>query len=843
MVKLLRFEYVVKGTHFTNLLFVYVAAGVVKCRRYCVLLWCMQGYDPKVIEPKWQDRWHSEDLFAPTESTPRKKMYILDMFPYPSGDGLHVGHAKIYTASDVLSRYLRMKGFNVLHPTGWDAFGLPTENTAIKRGIHPAELTKQNIDRFRRQMQHLGLSYDREREINTTDPEYYKWTQWIFLQLFRMGLAYQDTAPINWCPSCKTGLANEEVVDGECERCGTKVEMRQMRQWMLRITKYADQLLKGIGGLDWPQFIKELQQNWIGRSSGAEIVFDVVGSSETIRVFTTRVDTLFGATYIVLSPNHPLAREVVSDECVKEVEKYIQESQKSVRVDIEATKEKTGVFTGGHAVNPVNGEEVPIWIADYVLMEYGAGAIMAVPAHDERDYAFAKKYDLPIKQVIVPKTASDEVDLPYVGSGVLIHSGGYDGQPSDRAIKGISESLQMKGRAQLKVNYRMRDWVFSRQRYWGEPIPIIHCEKCGAVPVPEKDLPVELPQVEKYEPTGTGDSPLAAVEDWVNVKCPMCPRMGKRETNTMPQWAGSSWYWLRYLDPHNSEEIAGSEKMKRWLPVDLYIGGAEHAVLHLLYARFWHKVLFDAGVVPQDEPFKRFRAVGLVMGEDGQKMSKSRGNVINPDDVVDEYGADTLRVYEMFMGPFDGSVAWNTDGIRGARRFLDRVWSVVNSHVQSSAQDSDGVELAFHKTIKRVSESTEQLRFNTAISSMMEFLNVIEKQASVSLSTLKGFVLLLAPYAPHIAEELWEILGHGQSLVYQPWPKYDDVIVGSADVNIPVQVNGKVRGELAIAPGVSKDEVERRSKEIPNIAKYLDGNEVSNVVFVPDKLINFVLKC
>lgn len=801
------------------------------------------AYDPKAIEAKWHERWLNEGLFAAAESAPKKKMYVLDMFPYPSGDGLHVGHVKIYTASDVVSRYLRMKGFNVLHPTGWDAFGLPTENSAIKKNIHPAELTKQNVDRFRQQMQSMGLSYDWDREVNTSDPNYYKWTQWIFLQLFRMKLAYEANIPINWCPSCKTGLANEEVIDGKCERCGTAVEEKPMRQWMLRITKYADQLLEGLSGLDWPKPIKDLQTNWIGRSEGAAIVFDIVDNADVrqLGVFTTRPDTLFGATYIVLSPHHPDVFKLTSHDRHKEVEVYIKEAQKPIRLNPEAEKEKTGVFTGAYAINPVNDQRIPIWVANYVLMEYGSGAIMAVPAHDERDFDFARRYELPIQQVVVPEVAADESALPYTGKGRLINSGQYDGQESSEASGAIVQKLQLTKRAKKAVNYKLRDWVFSRQRYWGEPIPIIHCEQCGTVPVPEQDLPVQLPPLDDFRPTGTGQSPLAKAKDWVNVKCPSCAGMGTRETNTMPQWAGSSWYWLRYTSPNFADGIADKQAMQQWLPVDLYVGGAEHAVLHLLYARFWQKALYDAGAVTHTEPFERFRAVGLVLGEDGEKMSKSRGNVINPDTVVAEHGADTLRVYAMFMGPFENAIPWSTESIKGARRFLDRVWKFIaeKREAVSETQDEE-TSLILHQTIRRVSESTEQFKFNTAISALMELLNVLEKK-SVTLHTLESFVLMLAPYAPHVAEELWEALGHGQSLMYQPWPAFDEKLIAGADVTIPVQVNGKVRGELTLPVNTLQVIVEQQARALTNVAKHLEGKNIGKVIYVQDKLLNFVV--
>ena len=805
----------------------------------------MATYDPKTIEPKWQAKWYGENLFAAPEGGPGKKMYVLDMFPYPSGDGLHVGHVKIYTASDVAARYLRMKGFAVLHPTGWDAFGLPAENSAIKQGVHPAELTRRNTERFRKQMQSLGFSYDWQREINTTDPDYYKWTQWIFIKLFRMGLAYEATAPINWCPKDKTGLANEEVVDGKCERCGTPVETKEMRQWMLKITKYADRLLEGLQGLDWPKFIFDLQQNWIGKSEGADIVFGLNSAAKELRVFTTRPDTIMGVTYIVLSPSHPLVPPLTTPGQQTLVEAYVQESKKSVKQEHSAEKEKTGVFTGSFATHPLTGEAVPIWVADYVLMTYGSGAVMAVPAHDERDFEFATKYQLPIKQVIVPAKAAGETKLPYMGEGVLINSGQFDGQTSAQAIKTMTEHLQLAGKCQKAVHYKLRDWVFSRQRYWGEPIPIIHCEKCGTVAVPEKDLPVRLPDVAKYEPTGTGESPLAAIAEWVNVKCPTCPNMARRETNTMPQWAGSSWYWWRYTSPFFKEALADPKAIQKWLPVDLYVGGAEHAVLHLLYARFWHKVLFDNGLTSVDEPFTRFRAVGLVIGEDGQKMSKSRGNVINPDEVVAQYGADTLRVYEMFMGPFESSGVWNTDSMKGSYRFLQRVWNWAQASLAQPAAVPEvpldpALEVAVQQTIRRVSESTEQFRFNTAISALMELINVLEGKP-VNKKTIGIFVLLLNPYAPHMAEELWQALGHERPLVQERWPEFDQALLARVDVKVAGQVNGKVRSVMVLPPGVSQIEVEKQARALPNVAKYLSGKEVVNLIFVQDKLVNFVV--
>lgn len=805
------------------------------------------AYEPGAIEKKWQKRWEDEQLFAVQDTSDKENLYILDMFPYPSGDGLHVGHVKIYTASDIVSRYWRMRGKNVLHPTGWDAFGLPTENTAIKKKIHPATLTKQNIDHFREQMKSLGWSYDWNREVNTTDPNYYKWTQWIFLQLYKAGLAYEATVPINWCPTDKTGLANEEVVDGKCERCGTPVETKPLRQWLLRITKYADQLLAGLDDLEWPKFIKDLQTNWIGRSEGARILFDVVHVPDVphLEVFTTRPDTLFGATYVVVSPNHPSLPQLTSEEQRQEVEAYAQEAQVPTGHTNDAEKEKTGVFTGSYAVNPITSEKIPIWVADYVLMNYGSGAIMAVPAHDQRDFEFAKKYDLPIRIVICPHypdTTCPILDEAYTGEGHLVESGEFNGTPSSEAGAKIVKKLSAEKKAEASVQYKLRDWVFARQRYWGEPIPLIHCDTCGIVPVPESDLPVELPEVEHYEPTGTGESPLAAIEEWVNVPCPSCNEPAKRETNTMPQWAGSSWYWLRYTSPEYDTAIADPAALDAWMPVDIYVGGAEHAVLHLLYARFWQQALKDQGIVKDSEPFLSFRSVGLVLGEDGEKMSKSRGNVINPTDVIAEHGADTLRIYEMFMGPFDHAVAWNTDSIRGARKFLDRVWNFVTKSIENPAEtDSEEVLLKLHSTIQRVTEDTKQFKFNTSIAAMMELLNMLERAQGATISTLNAFVLVLAPYAPHMCEELWELLGHDQSLAYESLPQADTNILTSARVTIPVQVNGKLRGEIVVAPDTDEATVITEAKAVSNVARYLTDVQIRKTVYIPNKLLNFVV--
>ncbi|MDP3997900.1 MAG: leucine--tRNA ligase [Candidatus Andersenbacteria bacterium] len=802
-------------------------------------------YKPQEIEPKWQKFWLDEKLYQTDTDPVKKKRYVLDMFPYPSGDGLHVGHVKIYTASDVVARYLRMKGFAVLHPTGWDAFGLPTENSAIKYGVHPAKLTEKNIDRFRQQMRRVGLLYDWDREVNTTDPEYYKWTQWIFLQLYKLGLAYEATVPINWCPKDKTGLANEEVVDGKCERCGTPVVQKPMRQWLLRITRYADQLLNDLGGLEWPKFIMESQRNWIGRKEGINITYKIKGTDETITCFTTRPDTNFGATFVVLAPEHKIAGQLAKKN--KEVADYIDRAaHKTERERMEEGRDKTGVFTGYYVVNQLTKREMPVWISDFVIGHFGTGAVVGVPGHDKRDFEFAKKFELPIIRVVVAAdddaSEIERIEQVQEDEGKMINSGFLDGMNIHDATERMKDYMQQNGYGKRMVTYSLRDWVFSRQRYWGEPIPIIHCDKCGAVPVPEDQLPVKLPEVEKYEPTGTGESPLAQIDDWVNVRCPTCSGMGKRETNTMPQWAGSSWYFLRYVDPNNKEALAGPEALKRWLPVDLYIGGAEHAVLHLLYARFWTKVLADAGALSFREPFLRLRNVGLVIGEDGQKMSKSRGNVINPDDVVAKYGADTLRIYEMFMGPFDGSGMWSTASIAGAQRFLKRVWGVVKGSSIADGVGNKELETLTQQTIKRVSESTEKFSFNTAIAALMEMLNELEKSVPVPRGVLERFVLLLSPYAPHLTEELWQYLGHKTSVLREEWPVFDERVLKQAAITIPVQVNGRLRGTLEVVVGAAKTVIEEQAWQVENVGKYLEGKQIVKVIFVPNKLINFVVK-
>jgi leucyl-tRNA synthetase len=799
-------------------------------------------YDFKTVEAKWQQEWLDTHA-GRTPDVTGKKMYVLDMFPYPSGDGLHVGHAKIYTASDVVSRYLRMKGFAVLHPTGWDAFGLPTENSAIKFKMHPRELTERNIDRFRGQMQRIGLSYDWEREVNTTDPFYYKWTQWIWLQLYRMGLAYEATIPINWCPTDKTGLANEEVVDGKCERCGTPVEQKPMRQWMLRITKYAEQLLAGLDAMDWPASIIDMQRHWIGKSEGALIRFNLEGGTDFIEVFTTRPDTLYGVTYVVLAPEHALVDRLTTASqrsAVDELRAAVK--QKTERDRIEGGSDASGAFTGGYVVHPVTHNKVPVWISDYVMGAYGTGAVMAVPAHDERDYAFAMKYKLPVVRVIEPSDVQVGETMPYTGEGVLVDSGNHSGQDTAPARNAIVEHLQMAGYGRQATTYKLRDWVFSRQRYWGEPIPIIHCAKCGIVPVPEADLPVLLPDVEHYEPTGTGESPLAGIADWVNVKCPTCPNMARRETNTMPQWAGSSWYFLRFADPRNNDVLASDSALRQWPQVDMYVGGAEHAVLHLLYARFWTLALHDAGVVPWREPFSRLRIVGLVRGEDGQKMSKSRGNVVNPDEVIDRYGADVLRIYVMFMGPFDASVAWDTSSIAGVARFLERVWKLATDHSHSDKPPSPEMLVALNRTIKRVSEGIEQFKFNTAIAALMEFLNTLDKTAELPRGVVETYVTLLHPFAPHMMAEAWQVLGHKDSIRTAAWPAFSSDLLNQAPRTIAIQVNGKVRGSVVVPPDVAQAYVEEQARAVASVARHLADQDVVKVVYVPGRLLNFVTR-
>lgn len=802
------------------------------------------SFNHREIEKKWQKYWEENKTFKTTEDDGKRKFYALDMFPYPSGAGLHVGHPEGYTATDILARMKRMQGYNVLHPMGWDAFGLPAEQYALDTGNDPAEFTEKNINNFRRQIKSLGFSYDWDREVNTTDPNYYKWTQWIFLKLYEKGLAYMDEVPVNWCPALGTVLANEEVIDGKSERGGHPVIRKPMKQWMLRITAYADRLLEDLEELDWPESIKEMQRNWIGRSEGANIHFQVDGHDETFTVFTTRPDTLFGATYAVLAPEHPLVEKITTPEQKEAVEAYLKQIQS--KSDLERTdlaKEKTGVFTGAYAINPANGEKLPIWIADYVLMSYGTGAIMAVPAHDERDYEFAKKFNLPIKQVVAGGDISKEA---YTGDGEHVNSDFLNGLNKEEATKKMIEWLEANGKGEKKVSYRLRDWLFSRQRYWGEPIPIIHWEDGTMTPVPEEELPLVLPKTDEIKPSGTGESPLANIEEWVNVVDPKTGKKGRRETNTMPQWAGSCWYYLRYIDPHNDKQLADPEKLEKWLPVDIYIGGAEHAVLHLLYARFWHKFLYDIGVVPTKEPFQKLFNQGMILGENNEKMSKSKGNVVNPDDIVESHGADTLRLYEMFMGPLEASIAWSTKGLDGARRFLDRVWRLFveeNGELNPKIVDNpetDTLERVYHQTVKKVTEDYEALRFNTAISQLMVFINEAYKAPILPKAYMEGFVKLLSPVCPHIAEELWEKLGYSNTIAYEAWPAYDEAKLVEDEVEIVIQVNGKVRAKLHVPADATKEQLEQLAMEDEKIKEQIEGKTVRKVIAVPGKLVNIV---
>ena len=801
------------------------------------------SFDHKRIEPKWQQYWEKNKTFKTGEESGKGKFYALDMFPYPSGAGLHVGHPEGYTASDILARMKRMQGYDVLHPIGWDAFGLPAEQYAIDTGNDPAEFTEHNINTFRRQIKSLGFSYDWDREINTTDPEYYKWTQWIFLKLFEKGLAYIDEVAVNWCPALGTVLANEEVIDGLSERGGHPVERRPMKQWMLRITAYADRLLEDLETVDWPENIKDMQRNWIGRSEGAEVTFGIDGHDETFTVFTTRPDTLFGATYAVLAPEHPFVAKITTPEQQAAVDDYLDVVKH--KSDLERTdlaKEKTGVFTGAYAVNPVNGSKMPIWIADYVLISYGTGAIMAVPAHDERDYEFAVKFELPIIEVVA---GGDVTKEPYTGDGEHVNSDFLNGLNKEDGIKKMIEWLEEKGIGTKKVTFRLRDWLFSRQRYWGEPIPIIHWEDGSVEAVKEEELPLLLPKATDIKPSGTGESPLANITDWVNVTDEN-GRKGRRETNTMPQWAGSSWYFLRYIDPNNKEALADIDKLKEWMPVDIYIGGAEHAVLHLLYARFWHKFLYDIGVVPTKEPFQNLFNQGMILGENNEKMSKSKGNVVNPDDIVESHGADTLRLYEMFMGPLDASIAWSTNGLDGARRFLDRVWRLLvddNDQVTSKLVDTDQtgkLEKVYHQTVKKVTENYEDLKFNTAISQLMVFINDCYKAEELPKEYIEGFVKLLAPVAPHITEELWEHLGHTESITYETWPAFDEAKLVDNEIEIVVQINGKVKTKLMVPTDTTREQLQEIAMGEESIKEQIEGKTIRKVIAVPGKLVNIV---
>lgn len=889
----------------------------------------MAKYPFESIEPKWQKFWDENKTFKTTEDIKfpkEKRRYILDMFPYPSAQGLHVGHPEGYTATDIYCRYLRMKGYNVLHPMGFDSFGLPAENYAIKTGTHPEVTTKANIKNFTRQIKALGFSYDWDREISTCDPQYYKWTQWIFLQLYKKGLAYEAETPINWCPSCLTGLANEEVKEGRCERCGEIVTRKTIRQWILKITDYAERLLEDLDTLDWPESVKLMQKNWIGKSEGAEVKFTVANTDDTpsetsLVVYTTRADTLFGATYMVVAPEHKLVKTLTTPEQEKAVNDYIEAAAK--KSDLERTdlaKDKTGVFTGSYAINPVNGAKIPVWISDYVLTSYGTGAIMAVPAHDTRDWDFAVKFNLPIIKVVASekevtalgngnlkegiallKKAGEELSsgdasaynklvekYPEIfnvanectaADGFTINSPGFIGLSTKESISKIIEWLSEKGIGKKAINYKLRDWIYSRQRYWGEPIPLVHCEKCGCVPVPEKDLPVELPKVKSYQPTGTGESPLAAITDWVNCTCPKCGGKAKRETNTMPQWGGSCWYYLRYLDPKNEKEFASKAAIDYWMPVDLYVGGAEHAVLHLLYARFWHKVLYDLGLVNTKEPFQKLVNQGLITsfafqrknktlvptdcveekngafiekatGEELErviaKMSKSLKNVVNPDDVIREFGADSVRMYEMFMGPLEVSKPWNTQGLIGINRFLEKIWSISSKPFTEKEPEGE-VRKSLHKTIKKVTEDTETLNFNTAISQMMIFVNEIAKLDTLPESLWRDFIKLLSPYAPHLCEELWEkYLSYKgtahKSIAYEEWPEFNEEYTKDNDVTIMVSVNGKMRDRFTVQTDTPKEELEKTALNTPGAKKFTEGKEIVKIITVPNKLVNIVVK-
>jgi leucyl-tRNA synthetase len=952
----------------------------------------MAKFDHQHIEQKWQDIWAKTKLFKTSEDDKKPKKYVLDFFPYPSGEGLHVGHLKGYSATDVYAHLKRRQGYNVLHPMGWDAFGLPAENFAIKKGIHPAITTAKNIELSKSQLTNMGLSYDWEREINTTDPEYFRWTQWIFIKLFEAGLAYEAEMPINWCPSCKTGLANEEVVNGKCERCGTEVTKKNIRQWVLKITAYADRLLNDLDKLDWPAPIKTMQKNWIGRSEGAEVIFkttDTTGKEHDLPVFTTRADTLFGATFMVLAPEHELVGKLATQGQKKAVDAYIKATANKSDIERqEEGKEKTGVFTGSFAINPVNGAKIPIWIADYVLTDYGHGAIMAVPAHDERDFAFAKKFDLPIKYVVEPSVKTITGDSAYhegepdvkreavcvivrnpkddtymgiswkkvfmhglvtggveagetfeeaarrevveetgyknlklvrepeiilntqfhhltkgvnrwarfhyvvfdliddekskispeeeamhevlwfkaaelskffsvtegefidnligndnyifTGAGVLGNSGKYDSMTSEEARKKIVEELGKKNLAKNTVNYKLRDWLFSRQRYWGEPIPIVHCDKCGLVPVPDSELPLKLPEVEKYEPTGTGESPLAGIDEWVNTTCPKCGGPGKRETNTMPQWAGSCWYYMRFLDPHNEKAIASDAKLAKWLPVDFYVGGAEHAVLHLLYARFWYKFLHDIKVTPTDEPFQKLRNVGLILAEDGRKMSKSLGNVVNPNEIIAKNGADTLKTYELFMGPFEQTATWSMKGVEGISRFLSRVWNLFDAEITNAEPDLAETVL-INRTIKKVTEDIEEFRFNTAISALMVLTNSLVGKKLQNKKSLEMLLMLLAPFAPHIAEELWEKLGNKESIHASGWPTFDEKYLVNDICTVVIQVNGKLRASIEVDKDSTQEEVEKVAMADAKIQKLLGKEKTKKVIYIPGKILNIVI--
>jgi len=792
------------------------------------------------IEQKWQKEWEKLGLNEAKDFDKKKKQYILVEFPYPSGDGLHVGHVRSYTALDAISRKKRMEGFNVLYPIGWDAFGLPTENYAIKTGVHPIEVTKKNTAIFKKQLKNLGLSFDWSREINTTNPKYYKWTQWIFLQFFKKGLAYQAEMPINWCPKCKIGLANEEAVGGKCDRCGAETEKRNKKQWLLKITAYADRLLKDLEKVDYSEKIKTQQINWIGRSEGTTIEFQIPNSKFLIPVFTTRIDTIFGVTALVLAPEHELVEKITTPEQKKQVDDYILASKKKSELErMDFEKEKTGVFIGAYAINPLNNEKVPVWISDYVIATYGGGAVMFVPAHDQRDYEFAKKYGIEIREVISGGNISKEAFIDY---GKLINSGEFDGLSSEEAIKKITQWLEKNKLGKKAINYHLRDWVFSRQHYWGEPIPIVHCEKCGVVPVEEKDLPVELPFVKDYKPTDIGESPLAAIKEWVNVKCPKCGGPARRETDTMPNWAGSNWYFVRYCDPRNNKQLAEMKKLKYWMPVDLYNGGMEHTNLHLLYSRFVYKFLYDIKVVPQSEPYKIRRSHGIVLASDGRKMSKSFGNVINPDEIIKKYGADTMRLYEMFMGPYEEAINWSTESLEGCYRFLRRVWVLYSDKKKFAKSTIKDLIQKINYTIKKIGDDLENMKFNTAVSTMMEFTNAwSEKENILSQKDSESFLKVLAPFCPHISEELWSKLGHKSSIFQEKWPDYDEKLVKKETIEMVIQINGKVRDRIEVKSDISKEEAEKLALNSEKIKVWLEGKKPKVIIFVKGKLINIVI--
>lgn len=799
-------------------------------------------YNHKEVEKKWREYWEEHPVNV--DDGKKKKYYCLDMFPYPSGNGLHVGHWRGYVISDVWSRYKMLQGHYIIHPMGWDAFGLPAENYAIKMGVHPEKSTAANIENIKRQIKEISAVYDWDMEVNTTDPNFYKWTQWIFVKMFKAGLAYEKEMPINWCPSCKTGLANEEVVNGKCERCGADVTKKNLKQWMLRITKYADRLLEDLDTLDWPEKVKKMQSDWIGKSYGAEVDFKVENIGEAITVYTTRPDTLYGATFMVLAPEHEMAKKLATAETKDAVEDYIYKASMKSSVDRLQDKEKTGVFTGSYAINPINGAKVPIWLSDYVLADYGTGAIMCVPAHDERDFEFATKFNIPIIQVI-SKDGKENPELKeaYTESGIVINSGEWNGLDSAELKKSAPEIIEKRGIGKKTTNYKLRDWVFSRQRYWGEPIPIVHCEKCGAVPIPEEELPLLLPEVESYQPTGTGESPLADITDWVNTKCPCCGGAAKRETNTMPQWAGSSWYFLRYIDNKNNKELVSKEKAGKYLPVDMYIGGVEHAVLHLLYSRFYTKFLYDIGVIDFEEPFIKLFNQGMITGKNGIKMSKSKGNVVSPDDLVREYGCDALRLYELFVGPPELDSEWDDRGIEGVYRFINRFWNLISDNTEKNVEATKEMLKLRHKMIYDITSRLENFSLNTVVSGFMEynnkFIELSKKEGGIDKETLSTAVILLAPLAPHVSSELWEVLGNTGNVFEQSWPSYDEDVMKDDEIEIAIQINGKTKGTILVAVDEAKDSVLARAKEV--IADKLTGTIVKEI-YVPGRIVNIVQK-